>query len=109
MQQGTGTWAARLATGIALVAMLAGCGSTGPRQGAGKYIDDSVIKINVRAAIGNDASLAVRQFGVETYNGVVELTGLVDSHQAVARAGQVARSVDGVRSVSNSLRVEAGS
>ncbi|MBK1732390.1 BON domain-containing protein [Thiococcus pfennigii] len=109
MQQGTRTWAARFVPGLALVAMLAGCGSTGPRQVTARYIDDSVIKINVRAAIVNDASLAVRQLGIETYNGVVELSGVVDSQQAVARAGKVARSVDGVRSVSNSLRVEAGS
>ena len=88
---------------IALVAASLGCASTPTRESSGQYIDDSVITTRVKAAILGDSSLKVFQIGVETYKGVVQISGFVDSAQAVKKAGEVAAGVPGVKSVKNNL------
>jgi len=91
---------------IALIAVFLGCASTPKREGTGEYIDDSVITTKVKAAIFNDPSLKVFQINVETFKGEVQLSGFVDSAQSVKKAGEVARSVGGVKSVKNNLIVK---
>lgn len=80
-----------------------------PRQKhetAGQYVDDSVITTKVKSAILGDPALKVTQISVETYQGKVLLSGFVDSPQSVQRAGEVARSVEGVKEVKNNLVVK---
>src|SRR5512145_198933 len=91
---------------IGLIAVFVGCASTQKREGTGEYIDDSVITTKVKAAILNEPTLKVFQINVETFKGEVQLSGFVDSAQTVAKAGEVARSVQGVVSVKNSLIVK---
>jgi len=76
------------------------------REGTGEYVDDSAITAKVKAAIVNEPSLKVFQINVETFKGEVQLSGFVDSARSVAKAGEVARGVKGVRSVKNSLIVK---
>jgi len=83
-----------------------GCASTRTHESTGEYIDDSVITTKVKAALLNDSSLKSFQIGVETYKGVVQLSGFVDSSQRVRRAGEVAAGVKGVSSVRNDLIVK---
>jgi osmotically-inducible protein OsmY len=54
----------------------------------------------------NDPMLKVLQINVESYKGIVQLSGFVDSRQAAERAVQVAGAVDGVKGVNNSLVVK---
>ena len=91
---------------ITLVTAFLGCASTPTRESTGEYVDDSVITTKVKAAIFNDPSLKVFQINVETFKGEVQLSGSVDSAQIVNRAGEVARSVGGVKSVKNDLIVK---
>lgn len=91
---------------IGLIAVFLGCASTPKREGTGEYVDDSVITTKVKAAIFNESSLKVLQINVETFKGEVQLSGFVDSSQSVRRAGEVARSVQGVKSVKNDLIVK---
>jgi len=91
---------------IAVVTALIGCASTPTRESSGQYFDDSAITTRVKAAIFDDPSLKVLQINVETYKGEVQLSGFVDSPQNIRRAGEVARSVKGVRSVKNDLIVK---
>ena len=91
---------------IALVIAFVGCASTSTRESTGEYIDDSAITTMVKAAIFEEPSLKVFQINVETFKGAVQLSGFVDSTQHVARAGEVARGVKGVKSVNNSLIVK---
>ena len=91
---------------IMLVVAYLGCASTPTREGTGEYIDDSSITAKVKAAIVNEPSLKVFQINVETFKGEVQLSGFVDSAQNIRRAGEVARSVHGVRSVKNDLIVK---
>ncbi|GAB6192601.1 BON domain-containing protein [Desulfocastanea catecholica] len=50
--------------------------------------------------------LKVLQINVESYKGIVQLSGFVDSRQAIERAVQIAGEVDGVKGVENSLVVK---
>jgi len=91
---------------IALATAFLGCASTPTREGTGEYVDDSAITAKVKAAIFNEPSLKVFQINVETFKGDVQLSGFVDSARSVSKAGEVARSVKGVRSVKNNLIVK---
>jgi osmotically-inducible protein OsmY len=91
---------------IMLVTAFLGCASTPTKEGTGEYVDDSAITTKVKAAIVNEPTLKVFQINVETFKGEVQLSGFVDSTQSVQKAGEVARSVKGVKSVKNNLIVK---
>lgn len=96
------TVAALALSGLAFL----GCASTRTSESAGEYIDNSVITTKVKAAIFDDPSLKSFQISVKTYKDVVQLSGFVDSAEAVKRAGEVALSVKGVSAVKNDLIVK---
>ena len=83
-----------------------GCGSTTKHEGTGEYVDDSVITTKVKAAIFNDSTLKVNEINVETFKGVVQLSGFVRSQADIDKAVQVARGVTGVKSVKNDMRIK---
>lgn len=95
-----------LVISICLVVLLLACTSTRKQESTGEYIDDSVITTNVKAAILEDSSLKVFQISVETFKGVVQLSGFVDSPEKIARAGLVTSGVKNVVSVKNDLIVK---
>ena len=66
-----------------------------------EYIDDSVITTKVKSLLAEDDFLKSFKIGVETRKGTVQLSGSVNSQQAVDKAGEIARSVNGVKSVNN--------
>jgi hyperosmotically inducible protein len=83
-----------------------GCASTTTHESTGEYIDDTTITTKVKAAIFNEPSLKVFQINVETYKSVVQLTGFVNSNTEITTATSVARSVKGVESVKNDIRLK---
>jgi osmotically-inducible protein OsmY len=83
-----------------------GCGSTATREGTGEYVDDSVITSKVKALILKDPDLKVNEINVETFKGVVQLSGFVRSQADIDKAVQVARGVTGVKSVKNDMRLK---
>ena len=91
---------------VMLLAALLGCASTAKQEGTGEYLDDSVITTKVKAEIFNDASLKSSEINVETFKGVVQLSGFVNSQADINRAVEVARKVKGVTSVKNDMRVK---
>ena len=88
---------------IGLLTTFLGCASTQMQESPDKYIDDSVITTKVKAEIFNEVSLKSFQINVKTYNGVVQLSGFVDSAQSVTKAGKIAGRVEGVKKVENDL------
>lgn len=82
------------------------CAGSDTRQSTGEYIDDAAItsKVKSRLLSADDVSgLAVE---VETYKGVVQLSGFVDSDAEKRRAEDLAEEVSGVRSVRNDIQVK---
>ncbi|MET1083008.1 MAG: BON domain-containing protein [Burkholderiales bacterium] len=89
----------------ALMLSALGCATQSEPQSPGAYMDDSWVTTQVKTAILNEPSLKVLQINVETYKGVVQLSGFVDNAASQAKAVEIARSVKGVTSVKNDLRL----
>lgn len=98
----------RIITLLVVVILMAvmGCASTATKEGTGEYIDDSVITTKVKAAIFNEPSLKSVEINVETFKGVVQLSGFVSSQSNISKAVEVARGVGGVKSVKDDMRVK---
>jgi len=92
----------------ALMALLigAGCTATRTQETAGEVIDDSVVTSKVKAALTDDETTKARDIKVETYRGVVQLTGYTDTNAEKSRATEVARGIDGVKEVRNDIEVQ---
>jgi osmotically-inducible protein OsmY len=82
------------------------CASTPKQEGTGEYIDDSVITAKIKTQLATDDFLKSFQIRVESRKGIVQLSGFVDSQNAIDKAGQIARGVEGVKSVKNDLIVK---
>lgn len=90
---------------LALVSTL-GCGATTSKESTGEYLDDSVITSKVKTAIFAEETLKVAEINVETFKGVVQLSGFVNSRGDIDKAVSVARQIKGVTSVKNDMRVK---
>jgi len=82
------------------------CASTSKKESTGEYVDDTVITTRVKAAIVNEPSLKVSEINVETFKGVVQLSGFVAQASDISTAVKVAHDVGGVKSVKNDLHVK---
>ncbi len=91
---------------LMLIAAFVACASTPKQESAGEYVDDSVITTKVKSLLAANDFLKSFQIGVETFKGIVQLSGFVNSQQAVDKASEIARSVKGVKSVKNDLIVK---
>ena len=91
---------------LMLIATFVACASTSKQESTGEYIDDAVITTKVKSLLAGDDFLKSFQISVETYKGVVQMSGFVDSAKASARAEEIANSVKGVKAVKNSLVVK---
>ena len=96
----------QVAVCVGMLSAFMGCASTQKHESTGQYVDDSVITTKVKTAIFNEDSLKTLQINVKTYQGVVQLSGFVDSAQNVSKAGDVARRVENVKEVKNDLVVK---
>ncbi len=83
-----------------------GCASSRTQEGTGQYLDDSVITTKVKAAILGEPGLKVSEINVETFKGVVQLSGFVNSREDIDAAMKVARAVNGVTSVKNDMQLK---
>lgn len=92
--------------GIAFMAFMLGCASSKNEESTGEYIDDAVITTKVKAEFIKDEDLNAGEINVETYKGVVQLSGFLKAQGDIDKAGKVARTVKGVKSVKNDIRLK---
>ena len=90
---------------VTLVSVV-GCASTSQQEGTGEYVDDAVITTKVKAAIFNEPTLKSTEINVETFKGVVQLSGFVNSQADISKAVSLARGVKGVTGVKNDMRLK---
>jgi osmotically-inducible protein OsmY len=83
-----------------------GCASTKTHEGTGQYVDDTVITTKVKAAILEEPGLKSSEINVETFKGVVQLSGFVSSSADISTATKLAHAVAGVTSVKNDMHVK---
>lgn len=81
-----------------------GCASTATRESTGEYFDDSVITTKVKDALFNESTLKSSEINVETYKGIVQLSGFVSSQASMDKAVEIATGVKGVQSVKNNMQ-----
>ena len=90
----------------ALLVFFVGCASTRQQESTGEYIDDSSLTTKVKAAVFNEPTLKSAEINVETFKGVVQLSGFVSSQTAINKAVEVAGQVKGIKSVKNDMRIK---
>lgn len=91
---------------VVLLTTVLGCAPTPTREGTGEYVDDTAITTKVKAAMLNAPGLRSGDINVETFKAVVQLSGFVNSQAQMSQAMQVAKGVDGVKSVKNDMRLK---
>ena len=91
---------------LVLIATFSACGSTSKQTSPGEYVDDSVITTKVKTMLATNDFLKSFEISVETYKGIVQLSGFVDSQKAIDKAGEIASGVKGVKSLKNNLNVK---
>jgi len=91
---------------LVLLASFLGCAATPTKESTGGYVDDTVITTKVKSAIFADPELKVLQINVETFKGIVQLSGFVDSQQTAKKAAELASTITGVKEVKNNLIVK---
>ena len=99
----------RRAAAVALIALTTGitaCASTARTEGTGEYIDDTVITTKVKAAVFNEPTLKSAEINVETFKGIVQLSGFVSSQADINKAVAITRTIKGVTSVTNSMKLK---
>lgn len=89
---------------LATVVLAASTAGAAERS-AGERIDDATLSAKVKAVLAADDAVKARQIDVETRDGVVQLSGLVDSQDTIDAALVAARSVEGIKEVRNDLGV----
>lgn len=100
------TLAALLTASLGLVAFTGGCAATATQESTGEYVDDSSITIKVKAAFVKDPLVKAFDVKVETFKGVVQLSGFVNTAEEKTQAAYVARTVAGVTDVRNNIVVK---
>ena len=102
----------RKALGVLAVLALAACAGKAPETSrtTGEFTNDAALTARVKSAIATEAGArTAAAINIETFRGVVQLTGFADSPEQAARAEAAAKKVDGVRQVKNDVRVKSTS
>ena len=97
---------------IALALALGACATESKqpaeKETTGQYVDDATVTAKVKTAIASDVGVkAAANVNIETFRGVVQLSGFADSDEQASRAAAAAKKVNGVKSVKNDIRVKS--
>lgn len=95
---------------FAVAALLfAGCAGTPTKESTGEYVDDSAITAKVKTALLKDDAVKSFEIKVDTFKGVVQLSGFVDNADQKSAAERDAQGVPGVQSVQDNITLKSGS
>ncbi len=83
-----------------------GCASTATRESTGEYVDDSVLTSKVKATLFHEPTLKSTEINVETFKGIVQLSGFVRSQANIDTAVDLTSRIPGVQSVKNSMLIK---
>ena len=97
--------ATTLSAALLSAAMLLSCAATPTHESTGQTVDDSAITAKVKTALVRDPDTKARDIGVNTYRGVVQLSGFVGSDAERQQAEKDASQISGVRSIQNDLKI----
>jgi hyperosmotically inducible protein len=98
------TLVALIASGTLLT--VAACSSTRTQRAPGEQVDDAALLTSVKSALVSNPVTEAGEINVDVNRGTVKLSGFVDTQQEKSKAGDVARGVDGVKTVQNDIAVQ---
>jgi hyperosmotically inducible periplasmic protein len=98
-----------LATVVSIPLVFSGCAVIRDQQTVGSYVDDATLTTKVKASFAQDPGVGAAAISVETLKGTVQLSGFAKSETERLRAAELARAVEGVKEVRNSILVRTGS
>lgn len=90
---------------VAALVSTTGCAVMRDQQSVGSYIDDATLTTRVKAKFAEDPTVSAMAISVETFNGVVQLSGVAKSSTERALAEKMARETSGVKAVRNDISV----
>ena len=90
-----------LALTLVVPLLLSACGKT-----VGETIDDATVTTRVKTALLNDPDVGGLRIDVDTFKGVVTLSGRVKSRTEEEKAVTIARKINGVTDVKSTLQIE---
>lgn len=97
----------KVLSALMFTGILGACAPTQTSRGTGQVIDDAALTARVKTNIAKSESFSeAAQVNVDTYRGVVSLSGFVDSEKQKRDLGQVAKQVAGVEKVFNNLQIK---
>jgi hyperosmotically inducible protein len=96
----------RFLSAFAAAAMLALAAPAIADKTTGNVIDDNTVNASVKSALVGAKGVPSSQIVVETYKGVVLLSGFVETQQQKDDAGKAAAGVSGAKTVHNALAVQ---
>ena len=91
---------------LPLVGGLTGCAGNRYTQSTGEHIDDRAASGRVRSCLSSDTEYKYDGVNVETFKGVVQLSGFVNSRDQKTRAGELAKRAEGIREIVNNITVK---
>jgi hyperosmotically inducible protein len=71
-----------------------------------RVMSDTMVTSKVKGNLLKDEGLKSMKVHVKTHQGIVILSGFVDTEEQVTQAGKIARNTEGVNSVKNSLLIK---
>lgn len=83
-----------------------GCAGSPTQESTGEYVTDSWITTKVKASLAEDSKVKATEVNVETFKGVVQLSGFVSSSSEMYQAVRIASGIKGVTSVKNDIRIK---
>ncbi len=89
-----------------MVTLVSACAGTRTQSSTGEYLDDSVITSKVKAKLLEDKEVSGLAVNVETFKGVVQLSGFAKTQAERQKAAQLARSVGGVKDIKNDIQLK---
>ena len=91
---------------LAIAGGMTGCAGDRYTQSTGERIDDKADSSRVRDRLSEDTQYKYEDVKVQTFKGVVQLSGFVNSRDQKNRAGELAKKVQGVKEVENNITVK---
>ena len=91
---------------LAMTGGMTGCAGDRYTQSTGERIDDKADSSRVRDRLSEDTHYKYEDVKVQTFKGVVQLSGFVNSRDQKDRAGDLAKKVEGVKEVENNITVK---
>jgi osmotically-inducible protein OsmY len=94
-----------LITATLVALLIVGCAGSRTQESTGEYIDDAAITTKVKTQLLRSKETSGTAISVETFKGVVQLSGFVESDVERRRAEEIAEGVKGVQRVENRISV----